>query len=324
MSDLSTFKKSQPPKASAKQSSMDNGTDCYIKALTGEYKGKVFKLTSNEIYIGREKSNHISIATDIKVSRKHARFIKSKGKLYIQDISPNNYIKVNNEVKKKSVLHNGFTVTVGEQIFKVILDNKTPNAFPNTDNQIKSKSFLEKNKNFAVGGAFVLVGLLFLSNFTKKEIKNKTLNLRDIATSDALDERINQKTKDLEKIEEELSVSEKSNPQYISANKHYLRGFREFQKGIYSAAVSSFETALSLYPEHHLARRYRNLAETRLDELIDLQITQGRVYLDNAQYDYCISAYQNAMYSSYKKGDKRYIEAKLGLSRCEKLKRSQY
>lgn len=323
MANLSTLKTSNSP-APAKKTASSGGNDYYIKALSGEFKGKVFKLTSNEIFIGRDKSNHISISSDIKVSRRHARFIKSKGKLFIQDISSNNFIKVNNEVKKESALQNGFTVTVGQQNFKIILDTKT--AKPSQENSTKKKpaGMTPKQKNMALAGVTVLVALLFLSKFTQKEVKDKTLNMRDIATSEVLDERISEQTKGLEKIEEELTQSEKSNPDYISANKFYLKGFREFQKGIYSSSVSSFETALALYPEHRLARRYKNIAENRLDELIDLQITQGRIYLDNGQYDYCISAYQNALSSSYKKEDKRYIEAKVGLDRCKTLRRSKY
>ena len=321
MSDLSAFKTSQPP--TLKKPKAVSGNDFYIKAISGEYKGKVFKLTSNEIYIGRDKTNHIPISLDIKVSRRHARFIKSKGKLFIQDISSNNFIKINNEIKKESVLKNGAIVSVGEQNFKIIFDLKNQSSADNS-NSTKSSGLTKKNKNIALAGGLALVGLLLLSKFTQKEVKNKSLNMRDIATSETLNERISQKTKELEKIEEDLTASEKSDPDYKSANILYLRGFREFQKGIYTSSMSSFEAALALYPEHRLARRYKNISENRLDELIDLQITQGRVYLDNGQYDYCIGAYKNALSSSYNKEDKRFIEAKVGLSRCETLRRSKY
>lgn len=93
--------------------------DFYVKGLSGEFKGMVFKLTSREIFIGREKTNHIKVVKDAKVSRKHARFIQSKGKLYIQNLSQGNPIKINNEIRDKAELKNGHVVTIGDINLKI-------------------------------------------------------------------------------------------------------------------------------------------------------------------------------------------------------------
>jgi tetratricopeptide (TPR) repeat protein len=158
---------------------------------------------------------------------------------------------------------------------------------------------------------------------TKKQPQAEK-TLREIATQESISNRLDEETKALEEIETEINASEKANPDYIEAQKIYVRGFRNFQKGMYAQAVSSFETCLSIYPDHQLARRYKTLSENRLDELIDFHLTEARIHLENRKYDFCIANYKNVMSQSYDKNDKRFTEAKIGLSKCETLKRNQY
>jgi len=297
-------------------------TDFYLKGLSGEFKGMVFKLTSREIFIGREKTNHIKVVKDIKVSRKHARFIQSQGKLYIQNLSPNNKVKINNELSDKAELKNGYVVTIGDINLKIIADIKSTST-PSVGGLRPLQQ--KKKMNPIVAGAIVLVVSLglYLQVFTKNQPQAKKA-LRDIATQESITSRLNEEQQQLEDLETEIKESEKSNPDYVEAQKIYIKGFRDFQKGIYSQAVASFETSLSLYAGHKLARRYKTIAQNRLDELIDFHVTEGRIHLENRKYNFCIAAFKNAMSQSYDKNDKRFTEAKTGLRRCQTLKRSLY
>ena len=299
--------------------------DYYIKGLTGEFKDLVFKLTSREIFIGREKNNHIRVIEDLRVSRKQARFIQSQGKLYIQNLSQNNSIKVNNETVDKTELRSGYVVTIGQMNLKVIADTRNTQTsledFPPPKEAKKAK----KKLNPIVAGALILIvstGVYIHMVSNQQPQAKKTL--REIATQESVSHRLNEETKALEEIKIEISSSQKANPDYIESQKIYMKGFRNFQKGMYAQAVSSFETSLSLYPDHHLARRYKVLSENRLDELIDFHITEGRIHLENEKYNFCIAAFKNAMFQSYDKNDKRFAEAKIGHRKCEILKRNQY
>ena len=295
--------------------------DFYLKGLSGEFKGMVFKLTSREIYIGREKTNHIKVEKDFQVSRKHARFIQSQGKLYIQNLSQNNPIKVNNEITDKAELRSGSVVTIGQLNLKIIADTKSTQSTNGTLPKIQPA----KKVNPIVVGAVVLIVAtgLYIQIFSKNQPQAQK-TLREIATQESISNKLIEETKALEEIETEIDESEKSNPDYIAAQRVYITGFRNFQKGMYAQAVSSFETSLSLYPDHKLARRYKRLSQNRLDELIDFHLTEGRIHLENRKFDFCIAAYKNAMSQSYDKNDKRFQEAKIGERKCTALKRSQY
>lgn len=86
--------------------SSETSYEFYLKAITGKLKGTVFRLSSNEIFIGRDSSNHISIAEDSKMSRRHARLILNKGSYYAQNLSSKNFIKINNEKVPQAELKN--------------------------------------------------------------------------------------------------------------------------------------------------------------------------------------------------------------------------
>jgi len=298
-----------------------SGVDYYIKGLSGEFKGMVFKLTSREIFIGREKTNHIKIVKDLKVSRKHARFIQSQGKLYIQNLSEHNPIKVNNETVDKAELRSGCVVTIGDMNLKIIADTKGAQSTAGGATRIKTKPKM----NPIVTGAVILIVLtgLYVKLVSDKQPEAQK-TLREIATQESISSRLDEETKALEQLETENSESERSNPDFIEAQKIYVKGFRNFQKGMYAQAVSAFETSLSLYTDHQLARRYKVLSENRLDELIDFHITEGRIHLENRKFNFCVAAFNNAMSQSYDKNDKRFSEAKIGKRKCETLKRNQY
>jgi pSer/pThr/pTyr-binding forkhead associated (FHA) protein len=83
---------------------LQSSNEFYLKAVSGGLKGTVFRLSSKEIFIGRDSSNHISIPDDVKISRRHARFILNKDAYHIQNLSANNFIKVNNEKVMQMVI----------------------------------------------------------------------------------------------------------------------------------------------------------------------------------------------------------------------------
>ncbi len=308
---------------------LQTSDEFYLKAITGKLKGTVFRLSSKEILIGRDPSNHISISDDSKLSRRHARLILNKGQYYVQNLSSKNFIKINNEKVSQSVLKNNYIFTIGDQSFKFISIAHGQKAPSDQDGHGQSreqenhsqKAASNKNIFYAVMGLLLLcAGYIFLSDPHAKAKKS----LREIATIEKIMDRVEKTRTDSEKLIEEIESSGKNSPDYKSAHSFYIKGFRDFQKGLYAQALSSFETCLSIYPSHQLARRYSELAENRQEELISFNINQGMTNLNNGKYDFCISSFQNVLSSINDKTDVRYLEAKELLKKCKLLQRSKY
>ena len=136
--------------------------------------------------------------------------------------------------------------------------------------------------------------------------------------------RVEQNTTTNTEILQEIEDSGKNTKEYESAHAFYIKGFREFQKGLYPQALSSFETCLSLYPSHKLARRYSEIATNRTEEMIAFNMKQGLTNMQNGKNDFCIASFKNAMSRINDKTDTRYIEAKQLMTKCKILKRSKY
>jgi len=310
--------------------STKTSNEFYLKVVSGSLKGTVFRLNSKEIFIGRDSSNHISIPDDGKISRRHARFILNKGSYYIQNLAANNFIKVNNEKVPQAELKNNFILTVGTQTFKFISFDKQmaqeaqkQQGGPSSAGNTQSYHAKQKNKKMIYG----FVGILLVLGgylFTADPLKVEKAALREIATTEKILERVKESQVNNDELIEKIEKSGKGSSEYKSANAFYIKGFRAFQRGLYSRALSNFETCLSLYPDHKLAKRYTQLSKNRSEELITLNINQGLVNMQRGKYDFCQSAFRNVMASINDKTDPRFSEAKVNYNKCKLLQRSQY
>jgi hypothetical protein len=92
---------------------------------SGPNPGKVFDLTKNEIFIGRDISNDIVIS-DAEVSRKHARVSLEAGGYVLEDLGSTNGTSVNGQrLIGPHSLRPGETVLLGENIslsFEAVAD----------------------------------------------------------------------------------------------------------------------------------------------------------------------------------------------------------
>ncbi|MCK4726862.1 MAG: FHA domain-containing protein [Anaerolineales bacterium] len=83
---------------------------------TGPTPGKIFELITNELYIGREVTNDITI-DDAEVSRKHARLIMQAGGYLLEDLGSTNGTYVNGQrLMGPHVLRPGELVKLGENV----------------------------------------------------------------------------------------------------------------------------------------------------------------------------------------------------------------
>lgn len=82
-----------------------NAPTYILSSLDGQY---AYKLTSQEVIVGRENAMGDYLASKSYVSRAHAKFTLESGELYIENLSGTNFTYVNNKkIFKKTKLSSG-------------------------------------------------------------------------------------------------------------------------------------------------------------------------------------------------------------------------
>lgn len=316
----------------------------YLKSVSGKLKGTVFRLTSKEIFIGRDEKNHIVLDSDPKVSRRHARIVLHKGKYHVQNLTSNNLVYVNNESVKTSLLYKDCILTLGGHSFKfIVVESSQPKALPAEAPQKPQAGLSAINSHDPFGGApgsgqptsvlddkikiyiaIGVIGLAALYVFTQSKPVLPAKPPSEIETLARAEERISESKTKLEALEKDYASKSGPKSKYKKSHELYIQGFRDFQKSQFASAISSFEVALSINPDNTKARRYLNLSKQRLEELIEYHMAQGRNHKDSNKYDFCISSFKNVMNFLSNKSDPRFKEARVVLKECQLLHRSKF
>ena len=120
-----------------------------LEAVAGPLKGTSIPLVENEISIGREPSNGISIL-DASISRRHCLIQRDGEQFKIRDLNSRNSTFVNGVPVTERVLESGDEIKVGSSLFVFVLPSSTPtpNAssveFDQTDTGAGSTIILRK------------------------------------------------------------------------------------------------------------------------------------------------------------------------------------
>src|SRR5215813_11669208 len=85
-------------------------------AIAGPVEGLLFDLAEDEISVGRERSNQLSI-NDASVSRRHLVIKKSEGKFLVEDLGSHNGTRVNGVPVNERSLEHGDLIAVGDSLF---------------------------------------------------------------------------------------------------------------------------------------------------------------------------------------------------------------
>ena len=112
--------------------------------------------------------------------------------------------------------------------------------------------------------------------------------------------------------------------EFKEAQSNYIKGFRDYKKGQYERAISSFHACLSLYPKHLLCQRYQKLSYKKHEELIQYNMMLGKKYFDQGQYQACRSTFRNAMIMISDRSSKVYKEATANYKLCRLKTEGQY
>jgi Nif-specific regulatory protein len=87
-----------------------------LEAVAGPLEGKTFPLAEDELSIGREPSNQISLLDSL-VSRRHCAIRRAGEGFLIEDLDSRNSTFVNNVPVKKRLLADGDQIRIGKSIF---------------------------------------------------------------------------------------------------------------------------------------------------------------------------------------------------------------
>lgn len=137
-------------------------------------------------------------------------------------------------------------------------------------------------------------------------------------------EQIEQDLKDSGERQEAITKkrtfkSDEEKTRFEEAQKHYLEGFRDYQKGQYIRSMKSFETARAIDPDHEMARRYYKLAERQRDEMIAFLTLEGKRYREKSMFSRCSAALEKVLDAIPDKEDLKYKEAESLKKECDLL-----
>ena len=142
-----------------------------LEALAGPLKGETISLSADEVSIGREPSNAISIL-DASVSRHHCEIRFEQGQFKIKDLNSRNSTFVNSVPVKERILASGDEIKVGSSVFLFVLPDAEGNA---------SSSSVELDKGDTDAGSTIILrkqDALYLRSL--EELKPTERTVRDL------------------------------------------------------------------------------------------------------------------------------------------------
>ncbi|HVK61515.1 MAG TPA: FHA domain-containing protein [Bdellovibrionales bacterium] len=311
-----------------------------ISVKSGPDQGSVFQLLPPRVTIGRGSDSNVTLK-DPKVSRNAAVIEFAMDKITIVDVSSRSALQVNGSLVSSASIRNSDLIRIGETEFQFIVEAvqlappvprapgnvvqfpQAPPPPPNFDSfearAPKSQSSAQQGNSkttFYIVVAVVGGILVWLLNSTPPEkpaeptLRTNEAIEKDIASSE---ERV------LQIVKHRTFKSDEEKTRYEEAQRHYVSGFRDYQKGQWLRAMRSFETARAIDPEHELALRYMRLAEKQRDEMVALLTLEGRRYKEKNMYGRCSAALDKALEAIPNKSDVKFKEAEALKKECDLL-----
>ena len=299
-----------------------------LRALSGPFKGKSFKLVSNHIYIGRAAEiNDIVIDYDPYCSRKHALISKDPHSSHYtlsRIAQAANLYLGKNSVKDKLRLKNGNIITVGQTQFKFEILKKAELAVvPPQKKQFNqlppSAAPTEPNKQshlfrWVIIIVIIGVGLLLLTDSSEQTEKEKAQT--KIRLEQNMEDDIESVHQMREKVIEEKK--EAASTVFKNAQQAYLKGIRDFRKGFFGRASENFRVCKTIYPQHKLCGGYLKKSQIKYEQLAQRHLVLGKQYREKKQYRQCAASFTNVMtMMSYDNNHPLFKEAQTNLSFCK-------
>ncbi len=304
-----------------------------LEILNGNNRGRIFPITTGQVRVGRAPENEVVI-DDPKCSRVQLVIGFVGDTTVAQGVSNKNALIVNGKKVKQIELKNGDVIQVGDTELKYHESSPSPVLQPQNKPQSlgiaptgpsplprrqKPVRRVQQNSNFYI----ILISVLVIFYFIFSGSSKKNDNSYKIGSDNVAEiERLN-KSKLAE--QERQRLAGKTSREYIDAQASFIRGFRDYQNGQFILANRSFREALAIYPKHEMAEHYRKMSDQRIQEFIQSQLQEGRVYRERNNYTLCSAAYRKAMDAlGDNKLDDKYKLAASGYAECETLMKGRF
>lgn len=160
----------------------------------------------------------------------------------------------------------------------------------------------------------IVVGVLFL--VLQSGNKKPKMVDRPFRTTEELEVTQKQSEEALKAFQERKDKMNQAT--FQKAYENFLRGYRDYRLGQYLRAKEAFQVVINLDPENDLAKRYKQLAEIKHDEIIKMHLLQGYKYLEKQNYRMCRASFRMVMTMLGSEVSRpEYREAKLKFQECE-------
>ncbi len=301
--------------------------DSILNIVEGPNRGASYRLKGGTVRIGRSQENDI-VLDDSKVSRGHVLIEVKAGEFWIKDSGSKKGFFANGQHSLEHKLHLGDRIQIGDTVFlfgpkptalklaspsTTAMASAAPRMNPAPTTQVPPRP-PEKRQFiflFFIFGAIFFVLAFFISG--SSGTKKKAFPVND---ERVIEEHVENIDKMNEAAQLEIIKKGKNTVQYNEAQSFYLQGFREFRESNFSRAIYNFETALTLYPEHLLAKRYVSRAKLKLNQEITAALERGERNFQAKRYKQAYGEYKAVLNLS---GDIKSKNAQLALKRIEAI-----
>jgi pSer/pThr/pTyr-binding forkhead associated (FHA) protein len=324
--------------------------------------GATFQLLPPRVTIGRGGENHIAL-NDPRVSRQAAIIEFSIERITITDISGRESMMVNGYTIQESAIKDGDLIHIGETELKFVVealplgpaihpatfDSATspalrPQAVPNLNFETPSFGLPPSNTTTNLGGGgsrstrrtandegakkirfYIIVAAAagFFFYFMNQEPGTKA-GAKGIPTVEQIESGIKDSVNRKEAIEKRRFKTEEERTRANESQRHFMEGFRDYQKSQWSRAIRSFETAQAIDPKNEIAGRYRRLAEKQRDEMVNILTIEGRRYREKSMYTRCSAAFEKVLIEIPNKQDLKYKAAEALKNECDAASDERY
>lgn len=313
-----------------------------MQILSGSDKGKKFKLHPPHTTVGRENSNHI-VLQDPKVSRHHLTLHFFPDDVTFEDHSQKKTVRINGKTPGSLSLRSGDIIHIGDthlkfEVVSVAHELQAPAAQHLSAAQAaQNLSSSQQNyqaypyqaptpraqKSFQLNGIhkiLIVFSVLIAGVFLLSKDGDKKTKLNDEIRTDEMIQKSIEISQQLQQQLEEKRI--KQAPGRAEAQKLYLKGFRDYQKGNYLRAMASFQAAVAADSHHELAIRYYSLAQRKNDELIDSSLQMSQKYKAKAMFERCVAYSEKVMTLLTNSKHPKFEEAMQIRKECQLLQES--
>lgn len=169
----------------------------------------------------------------------------------------------------------------------------------------------QPKKNIGPKIVMLLIGSAALYLFINKDTSPQQEDSDKLKTLQDIEEDI----KTLDELKEQAKVEHDETKTYHFKNAQfaYIRGIRDFRKGVYTRAIEAFKTCRTIDPQHDLCASYLQKSEIKQQQLIQAWMITGKAYREKHRFTACMSAFRNVMTVisntrnlTYKEAEKNY------------------